>query len=333
VNNTSSHDISVLSTATRRVAARVPVGAGPIVMAVHPSGRSLWVSSEGSDELDILSLPSSQAAAFHRPPEDQGGPPAEVAVMGMIHGQHRKSRRWGLAQVRETIRRYSPDVICAEIPPDRWERIWRDWSERGVIEDSRVKRFPEYTDVLLPLKIQMGFEVEPCAGWTHEMSDLRQSRMKQFQQDPNLAPRYREYQRLTAALRARQAADPLVEDDPWVIHSVRYDERTREELDLYDRFLNDWIGPGGWSHINEAHYMLIDSVIRRHRGQRILITFGAGHKYWFLDRLRRRSDIRLLDLDPFLPGHEHPLNGSTAHGAGISAALGSGEQAVPQVRP
>lgn len=40
---------------------------------------------------------------------------------------------------------------------------------------------------------------------------------------------------------------------------------------------------------------------RRHRGERIPVTFGGGHKYWLLERLRERGDIELLDLRGFLP--------------------------------
>jgi YVTN family beta-propeller protein len=57
VNNTASHDISVVSLAERRVVARIPVGEIPIVMAVHPSGKSLWVSSEGSHEVSVIEIP------------------------------------------------------------------------------------------------------------------------------------------------------------------------------------------------------------------------------------------------------------------------------------
>jgi len=41
-------------------------------------------------------------------------------------------------------------------------------------------------------------------------------------------------------------------------------------------------------------------VIEGPAGERILITFGAGHKYWFLEELRGRGDIRLVDVAPFL---------------------------------
>jgi YVTN family beta-propeller protein len=46
VNNTASHDISVIDVAERRVIQRVSVPDVPIVMAVHPSGGELWVSAE-----------------------------------------------------------------------------------------------------------------------------------------------------------------------------------------------------------------------------------------------------------------------------------------------
>ena len=46
---------------------------------------------------------------------------------------------------------------------------------------------------------------------------------------------------------------------------------------------------------------LIDRTIKENAGKRILVTFGAAHKYWFLERLRDRDDVRLIDLVPYLP--------------------------------
>lgn len=50
-------DVSVLLLPERRVVARIPVGEIPIVMAVHPSGKTLWVSSEGSHEVSVIEIP------------------------------------------------------------------------------------------------------------------------------------------------------------------------------------------------------------------------------------------------------------------------------------
>jgi len=299
VNNTEDADVSVIALPERRVVARVPVGKIPIVMAVHPSGRTLWVSSEGSHTLSVIRIPARWRMAA--PMDAASGAVTEVAVLGMIHGAHRGSRRWGLEQVRETIRRIAPDAVCAEIPPDRWERIWSDYTERGVIEDPRILRFPEYTDVLLPLAIEMGFEIIPCAGWTQEMSDLRNARIRAFESDSARSGDRAAYHAALARLRAKYPGEIDEIDDPRVIHSKAYDERMREELGPYDRYLNDWIGPGGWTNINRAHLRLIDRAIRSHRGQRLLVTFGSGHKYWILEKLRARSDVQLLEVAPFLP--------------------------------
>ena len=232
----------------------------------------------------------------------------QVAVLGMIHDQHRTSPTWGLDQVRSTIVQFAPTVVCAEIPPSHWPRTLSDWNERQVVEDPRVKRFPEYTDVLLPLMGEMGFEVVPCAGWTQKMAEERNQRIKLFETDPEQADRYAEYQRRNAGIEEQHAASPIDEDDPHIIHSDAYDARTKEELKPYDEMLNDWIGAGGWTNINKSHYALIDKTIKEHPGERILITFGAGHKYWFLEQLRQRSDIELVDINPFLPSVGSPAS-------------------------
>jgi len=56
VNNTASHDVSVIALPQREVSARIQVGDLPIVMAVHPDGDTLWVSCEGSHEVDVIHI-------------------------------------------------------------------------------------------------------------------------------------------------------------------------------------------------------------------------------------------------------------------------------------
>ncbi len=43
---------------------------------------------------------------------------------------------------------------------------------------------------------------------------------------------------------------------------------------------------------NVEHYRQVDRAIRAHPGERILITFGAGHRHWLQDQLRRRVASR-----------------------------------------
>ncbi len=304
VNNTASHDISVIDLANRRVIERIPVPDVPIVMAVDPSGSELWVSSEGIHRVSVIAIPDT----WRDNPADRpqalasaAGPTSEVAVMGMIHSSHTTSEVWGIPAVEQTIRAFKPDVVCTEIAPDRWERIDRDLRERDAIEDPRVLRFPEYTDLILRLSVSMGFEIEPCAGWSREMSDLREVRIAEFDTGPRWEEARNEYAADLAALRLEQGDAPVSADDPRYIHSDAYDQDQKGRLALYDLYQNDLIGPGGWTNINVEHYRQVDRTLNTHRGKRILITFGGGHKYWLLERLRERPDVTLLDLTAFLP--------------------------------
>lgn len=294
VNNTFSHDVSVIDLETEKVVAQFPVPKTPIVIAVHPSGRSLWVASEGDHLLSIYAIPELPLQS----PLSSGD--TEVLVMGMIHDGHLSSRKWGLEQIRQTIRDIRPDVVCAEIPPAHWATAWPEFQKTGKVTDDRITRFPEYVDVLLPLQAEMGFVIEPCAGWTREMSDLRQARMRAWNSEDSYQAARQAYERELAELSAAGEADYDDIDDPLIIHSAAYDRAVKAELSLYDRYMNDYIGPGGWANINKAHFDLIADVLDRYPGKRILVTFGAGHKYWFLEQLRQRPDVRVMDLKPFL---------------------------------
>ncbi len=225
----------------------------------------------------------------------------QIYVMGMIHGQHLKSQLWGIEQVKKTIQEINPDVICIEMPPKRWPAVINEWRSEGTLSDSRIKVFPEYTKAVMPLSKTMNFTIEPCAGWTKKMALERRARIKLFSTSKETAEKYQAYQAAEAGVKKQLDANPIVDDDPFVIHSKIYDARTRFELTPYDTYLNDWIGAGGWTNINQAHYDLIEKTISKHSGKKILITFGAGHKYWFLEKLTSRKDIQLMDIRAFLP--------------------------------
>jgi len=44
----------------------------------------------------------------------------EVIVLGMIHGKHSTSKKYGVKQLKEIITEIQPDAILTEIPPDRF---------------------------------------------------------------------------------------------------------------------------------------------------------------------------------------------------------------------
>ncbi|WP_282072614.1 hypothetical protein [Polaribacter atrinae] len=91
-------------------------------------------------------------------------------------------------------------------------------------------------------------------------------------------------------------------NDPYFIHTNTYDSISNIGLGAYNRLFNEELGLGGWDNINSAHYWNIEKILQKYKYQnkRILITYGAGHKAWFLKELRKRDDITLLELKPFL---------------------------------
>ncbi len=146
--------------------------------------------------------------------------------------------------------------------------------------------------------------VEPCAGWSEEMAHARRKRIQELETSETDRPAFELYQQDEAWVQEWLRAHPALaaEDDPYFIHSPEYAQRTKLELGPYQEHWNEVIGhPGGWTYINEAHFFLLAAALRKYPGKRILMTFGAGHKYWFLEQLRWMPDIELMDVRDFLP--------------------------------
>jgi len=221
-------------------------------------------------------------------------PKNRVIILGMIHSGHTTSEVYSLDVLRSAIREIEPDYVLTEIPPDRLADAVAQFEATGEIIESRVKRFPEYVDVLFPLTREMEFEIIACAGWTRAMADARQAKLREWEiSRPDETREVNESQERAEAIMASEA-DP---EDPSYIHTDRYDELVRQALEPYNRLFNDDLGPGGWDNINRAHYDLIEAALNEHSGEgaMVLITFGAWHKYWFLDQLRGRDDIVIVD--------------------------------------
>ncbi|MDH3733634.1 MAG: hypothetical protein OEU54_08870 [Gemmatimonadota bacterium] len=296
VNNAGGTTVSVVDLDALAVVQELEIGAQPIVVRKHPDGARILVANEIAGTLSVL-RPTSAAPS----PGASSGPRTEVVVLGMIHGQHETSAAFGLDVVRDLVRAIEPDYWLTEIPPNRWPSAWKDFSETGRVSEPRVRRFPEYMDGLFPLAAEIDFEVVPTAGWTEPMSDFRAAHLQAVSEDASRQADWSEYQAANAAAdSAIRAGGPP--DDPRWIHTDEYDAAYELRLATYNRLFNDELGPGGWDNINRSHFALIAAALDEHRGEgaRVLITYGAGHRGWFLRALRERPDVELLDVGPFL---------------------------------
>ena len=228
-------------------------------------------------------------------------PKNEVLVMGMIHSGHLTDSVYTTAYVEKLIREINPDYILTEIPPDRFEAAIEGFKRDDSISEPRVMRFPEYTDVVFPLTKEMDFEIIPTAGWTRPMALERSQKLRAISQDPD---RKVDWEAYTSANRRSDSVYRATgkRNDPYFIHTDEYDRIQDIALQTYNRLFNVELGLGGWDNINIAHYWHIEKALEKHRykGKRVLIIYGAGHKGWFLRELRKRDDITLLEMKPFL---------------------------------
>lgn len=257
--------------------------------------------------LAMLALAVCSAPAPQEPPEPAIDPGLnKVIVLGMIHSGHETSPRYSTARVKGVIKAIDPDYVLTEIPPDRMEEAMRSFTQEGMVSEPRVTRFPEYKDALFPLTKTMDFEIIPTAGWTQEMADFRRDALQAISRDPQRARDWAAYQ---GANEAMDAAIGERGDDPYFIHTDEYDAITKTGLTPYAELFADDLGVGDWETINKAHYGYIERALDLHtgKGATILITYGAGHKYWFLEQLRERTDITLVSPLPYfdeVPGEE-----------------------------
>ena len=302
VNNAGGSTVSIVDIEANTVAQTIEVGAQPIVLRVHPDGQRVFVANEIAGTLvELLPAHTDPQAGAHASGTDTPVTPTEVAVVGMLHSGHLDSDGFSLDVVRDLVREIDPDYWFTEIPPNRWDRARTEYEATGTVEEPRVRRFPEYMQVLFPLSLEMSFEVIPTAGWTEPMSDFRAGYLDAYARDPNRAAEWAEYQAAGAASAEALAAGGA-RDDPYWIHTDAYDDAYDIRMQVYARLFDADLGPGGWDAINASHWANIERALDRHRGEgaRFLLTYGAGHKGPFLRELRKRDDIVLLDVAAFL---------------------------------
>ncbi|MFQ5843792.1 MAG: hypothetical protein ACE5JG_02265 [Planctomycetota bacterium] len=235
------------------------------------------------------------------------GRPTEVAVLGTIHGGHLGSKGYSVRTVIDTVRAYRPDVVFVEIPPDLFEPVVRRVDRTGFrtrrkdLEDRPwIKAFPEIYRGILPLRKEMGYTVVPVSGWRPEVSGDRREFWNGPGREPRMVERRRIYDAVRSALHEIHERERSTEN-PAFVNSRHYADLWHLERTLWSVCFDEGLGRGGEVAINRAHWSNIARALDRYRGQRILIVYGAAHRYWFLRELRQRTDVRLVDVRGFLP--------------------------------
>jgi len=240
---------------------------------------TIWLALTGCQEPGELTVPDGANI---------------VTVVGAIHGQHKRSERYSLDVLRKAIREFQPDIVMIELPLDRFKTASQNYTEYGEVRESRADDFPELTEVVFPLRKELGFTIIPVAAWSKAIADERRAALKRIENDPARSNDWADYQ---AAAADYSRAVSRRSDDPEFIHSVEYDEVVKTRQETYEQLFGGDLGDGGWTKINKAHLALMNRELDQLKGQekRVLILFGAWHKYKILDEMEARSDISLLN--------------------------------------
>ncbi len=219
----------------------------------------------------------------------------EVIILGTLHSGHLRQKAYSLKVLKEIIITINPDIVLAEIPPDRFYIAQDEWKRNKKIKEERVVQFPEYTEVVFPLSDKLNFEIIPVSAWTEQMAETREQKLYEISNDPHRQDDWEAY--LLAKEKSAEAIEAKGNGfDPLWINSTEYDDMLEIQLKVYNRLFNHELGAGGWENINNAHYSLIEKALDKFESKRILIIFGTGHKGWLKKALSKKKNIKLLDL-------------------------------------
>jgi len=231
-------------------------------------------------------------------PEEPANGRTEVFVMGMVHGSHRTSPTYPLGRIRAVVEAIDPDIILTELPTDRYQQALDGFRRTGKVTEARAQAFPEYTDVIIPMTKTHAFEVLGVARWTKAEADGRKAKLAAIERDP---ARRQQWQAWEASQKAFTDALDGRSSDPLFIHTPEYDRLVEARYAPHERYFDADLGSGGWDATNKAHWANISAALDRIKGQhkRVLITFGAFHKYRILRELKQRKDVVVRDIRPY----------------------------------
>lgn len=225
-----------------------------------------------------------------------------MTVFGAIHSGHRTSDNYSLAVLEKAVRDFKPDTIFIEIPPSSLAEAQSSFDQFGEVRERRTRAFPELTDVVFPLQKELNYNIVPTAGWSRQLANDRAAVLKRIENDPARKAQWDEH---IAARRNLSRIQRGKNNDPLYIHTDQYDDEVKTAQTPYETYFDADIGAGGWGPINDAHIGLmmkgLDTIdgASAQKPHRVLVIFGAWHKYKILEAMEKRDDVALIDARQF----------------------------------
>lgn len=239
-------------------------------------------------------------AAAQSPPARVPGR-TEVAYLGTLHAPHLTSEQFSLGFIERVVRRVQPDVVLVEIPPDRFESAVSEVLELGeraskqTIRHDWVSSFPELYGAVIPLSRELGYELVPVSGWRPEVSRDRKAYFDAHPDGPD-SERYRE----AKAAYDRAMKQHRASENPRWLNGPEYVELARRYRTAFADAADDQLGAAAVRAINAAHAEHVLRAVKQHRGARILLVFGARHRWYIEPRVLALSEVTYLDVRRFM---------------------------------
>lgn len=222
----------------------------------------------------------------------------EVIILGMVHQGHVTSPDYSIERLRITVNAIDPDVILTELPTFSYQQALTSFAQTGSVGQNRATAFPEYTQAIIPMAATHRYQIIGTSAWTPQIARARAATLEAIRNDPDRADQWQAWTEaqtvFTHSIKGRG-------NNPKYIHSAPYDAAVKARYAPYQRYFDADLGAGGWGAINDAHIANINRELDALTGQnkRVLITFGAFHKYQLLEKLATRDDIIIRDTQRY----------------------------------
>lgn len=201
---------------------------------------------------------------------------SRVAVLGTIRELHQGPVSYDLAALSRIIEERAPDLLCAEIGIEQWEK-----SQLSGLA-------PEYRDAVWPLSRRTSMVIVPVDGAQQSWDDF----------PPGVPPGcslsgLRGW--LVSLLNRALVGLTRLAGSPKAINSGFFEHLcgTLCGLSLYAAGKDS---RKEWERGNQILLKGILNSVRRDPGRRVLVTVDCRRKHWLRKHLRRLPDLEMVDV-------------------------------------
>ncbi len=195
-------------------------------------------------------------------------PRTRLAILGTLSDLHRQPIAYDLNCLRALLADLAPDLLCAEITREAWEG--GDLSTAAVEVREALAPIVAATDIVLvpvlPTPKQYA-DFTPATGWRREVVRAFDRALQWGQREA---------------------------DRPEAVNGVLFGAFCHTLCALTERL---WTAEDrtAWAAQNQTLAENIVQAVRQDRGRRVLAAVQCQRKHWLAARLRRQSDVELVD--------------------------------------